>query len=301
MSQDDTAVKDEVVADATATESAPEEINTAQADDDGLDSIADILLDPNQRQETDSEAQIDEPVADETETNQPIDEQNLSPKSENRFRQLANDNRELRRQIEELQSRKAQFDTEQDLINEINPDTGDYYTPQEIERISWQQSREAQAERVNQELYQAQVQQNQGLIDDEAYRVTQDFPLLNPHSKEYVPEIGQQYADALNDSLIYILPDGQQTNRSTLLANGIDPDTQATLVGYSTSPHKLAKLAADAFSRAKVQGETIGQANAQRATEKMLANVDEPAGAPGSGRGNSLDDLFNRVKDVPLS
>lgn len=289
MSQNDTVVNDKVVADTTATDSAPEEKESLEVVRDGEP------LDPNdyQHEETEessaAEESNDETSQADSEETQPQDEQTLSPKSENRFQQLANDNRALRQQIEELQAKKAQFATEQGLVNEINPETGEYYTPQEIERISWQQAREAQAERVNQELYVAQVQQNQATINDEAQRVTQDFPLLNPGSKEYVPEIGQQYAEALNDSLVYVLPNGQQANRSTLLANGINPDTQATLVGYSTSPHKLAKLAADAFNRAKTQGETIGQANAQKATEKMLANVDPVAGAPSAPSKKQVD------------
>lgn len=289
MSQNDTVVNDKVVADTTATDSASEEKESLEVVRDGEP------LNPNdyQHEETDESSAAEESndetsQADSGET-QPQDEQTLSPKSENRFQQLANDNRALRQQIEELQAKKAQFATEQDLVNEVNPETGEYYTPQEIERISWQQSREAQAERVNQELYAAQVQQNQQVTSDETMKAVKDFPLLDPNSKDYVPEIGQQYAEALNDSFIYVLQNGQQANRSTLLANGINPDTQATLVGYSTSPYKLAKLAADAFNRAKTQGETIGQANAQKATEKMLANVDPVAGAPSAPSKKQVD------------
>lgn len=289
MSQNDTVVNDKVVADTTATDSASEEKESLEVVRDGEP------LNPNdyQHEETDESSAAEESndetsQADSGET-QPQDEQTLSPKSENRFQQLANDNRALRQQIEELQAKKAQFATEQDLVNEVNPETGEYYTPQEIERISWQQSREAQAERVNQELYAAQVQQNQQVTSDETMKAVKDFPLLDPNSKDYVPEIGQQYAEALNDSFIYVLQNGQQANRSALLANGINPETQATLVGYSTSPYKLAKLAADAFNRAKTQGETIGQANAQKATEKMLANVDPVAGAPSAPSKKQVD------------
>lgn len=315
MSKDDTAANDEVVADATATESPTVETERAAETDDGLEAIKDIPLDPSDRTETESEeaeaAKLDHSTDETDDEQQSQDEQPKSPKDEweslngnsrERFSNTINERNELRRQLAELQAKQAQLATEQDLLNEINPETGEYYSPQEIERISWQQSRQAEAERVNQELYAAQIQQNQASVNDEAARVVKDFPLVDPNSKDFVPEIGQQYIEALNDSLVYVLPDGQQANRSTLLANGINPDTQATLVGYNSSPYKLAKLAADAYARAKSQGEAIGQANAQRATEKMMANVDAPSDASSAGKsGDSLDDIFSRVKDIPLS
>jgi hypothetical protein len=301
---DDTAAKDEVVADATTTESAPVENDKSVSADNALDDDAfdDVEAEALKEVETESKKQDEEDAgdnpdesepakADETEPkDQPKDDQTPGPKddwdslngkSQERFRQMANERRQAQRELAELRAQQARFATEQDLVNEINPETGEYYTPQEIERISWQQSREAEAERVNRELFDGQVRENQFTINDEAAQVAKDFPLLDPQNKkEFVPEIGAQYVEALNDSLVYALPNGQQANRSTLLANGINPDTQATLVGYSTSPYKLAKLAADSYSRAKAQGETIGQANAQRATERMMANADEPSGSP---------------------
>lgn len=313
MSQDDTAAKDEVVADATTTDSAPVE-NTESEVDEELERIGDIPLDGS-APETDGQVDdvvTDKPAAEETqeENNQPQSDKPASPEDEwnslagsskDRFQQTVNERNELRRKVEELEAKKAQFATEQDLIGEIDPDTGFPYTTQRIEEISWQQNREAQAQRVNQELYETQVLQNQKSIDAEVAQLSKDFSVVVPGSKDYVPEIGAQYAEALNDSLVYALPDGRQANRSTLLANGINPDTQATLVGYSTSPYKLAKLAADAFNQAKTRGETIGQAKAQKATEKMLANVDSPAGVAGKPTGDKLDDLFSRIKDVRLS
>lgn len=309
---DDTAAKDEVVAGTTTTDSAPVETNeSVEAEDDGLSAVADIPLDSNDRQELETDSKTEQLDADETKSDeQPKDDKTPSPEdewnnlkgsSQDRFRQTINERNELRQKKAELEAKMAQFATEQDLVNETNPETGEYYTPQEIERISWLQSREAQAERANQELYATQVHDNQLAINEEAVQVTKDFPLLDPNSKDYVPEIGTHYVEALNDSLIYVLPDGQQTNRSTLLANNINPETQATLVGYSTSPHKLAKLAADAFNRAKAQGETLGQAKAQKANEKMLANVDVPSGVPGKSSGDELDDLFDKVKDISLA
>lgn len=293
------AVNDQVVADTTASESAPEEnTESVQAEDD-LEA-PDVLLDSSEQTEATDSSEPTPAEATETTGEQPQDEKTLSPKSENRFQRLANDNRELRRQIEELQAQQARFATEQDLLNEINPDTGEYYSPQEIERISWQQSREAQAERANQELYELQVQQNQQSIDTEVGRVAEEIPALDPASKDFNQAMFNDYMDLLNDNLLYALPDGRQANRATLVANGINPETQATLVGVNTSPYKLAKFAANSFSSARAQGETLGQARAQKANERMLANADPAASASTGKSGGSLDSLFDRVKDIPL-
>lgn len=288
MSKDE-AVNDEVEQ-TTAADSAPVGKPSASVDD--LDSQLDNLADEietNDSKATDSDddaTNVDEPKADETQEESAQDdapasegEKPLAEKSQNRFQQLANDNRELRKQIEDLQARQAQFANEQDLLNEVNPETGDYYTPQEIERISWAKARESQNEHTSQELYQLQVQQNQQTISSETQQVVTEIPLLNPKSKEYVPEVGEQFATLLNDNLVYQTADGQQYNRSTLLANGVDPDTQATLVGYYTSPYKIAQTLSVAFESAQKRGETLGQAKAQKATAKMMANADAPSSA----------------------
>lgn len=312
MSQDN-AVNDEVVTDATVTESAPVVNNESDADitDDAFSDIDEALseelantpLDESVRQETDS-SDTDETEADQQEevkAPNPKDEwDSLNGNSQERFRQAINERNELRRQMQEREAKKAQFATEQDLVDEINPETGEYYTPQEIERISWLAQREAQAERNNQELYGLQVRERQQVIDSEAAQV-KDIPMFNPESKQFRQERFNSYVDVLNDNLIYRMPDGNQYSRSTLIANGINPEQQATLVDSITSPLKLAKLIADSYTEAEKQGEVLGQANAQRATNKMLANADSPSGAPSRSSGDSLDSLFNRVKDIPLS
>lgn len=290
MSKDDTAVNDEVEQ-TTATESAPEEKQTVGADD--LDNQLDKLADeieaetPKATDSEDDATNVEEPAEETKQDTAPKEEKpspedewnNLKGSSQDKFKQVTRERREALERIAELEARQAQFATEQDLLNEINPDTGDYYTPQEIERISWLKQREALNERTSQELVNLQIQQNQQLIGDEAQRVVKEIPLLNPESKDFVPEVGQQYADQLNDNLIYQTQDGQQVNRSTLLANGIDPDTQATLVGYLNSPYKIARTLSATYEAAQKRGETLGQAKAQKAAARMEANADAPASA----------------------
>lgn len=312
MSKDDTAVNDEVVAGATATESAPVETENAAVDqDDGFEKIKDLPLLQSER-ETDSEAEqapTDEPAAEETDSKpQEIDQatakddwDSLKGSSQERFQSMANERREAQRRIAELEAQQTRIAEGQQLLNEVNPETGEYYTPQEIDQLNWQNSQQSALERNNQELYSLQVEQNQHSINDDIMSAVKNYPIVNPNSPEYNAEIGEEFGQLLNDSLVYALPDGQQATRSTLLANNINPDTQATLVGSNVSAQKLAQFAAKSYAGAKAQGEVVGQANAQRATEKMLANADAPSGVSSAGQSSNLDSLFDRIKDVPLA
>lgn len=297
--EDAAAVNDQVVADATAPDSAAEETKeTVSAKDveSGFDEVADSIEAETEGSDDDSSDDTEE-----TNTEKPKGEKAPDPKDEwdslkgtsrERFQQTVNERNELRQRLAEIEAQKAQIATEQDLLNEINPETGDYYTPQEASRAGFVQSRQAQQERLANEEYQLRIQQNQASIDDEATKVTQDFELLNPKSQNFNQQIADQYLELLNDNLLYAMPDGNQYNRATLLQNGINPDTQATLVGASISPYKLAKAIATPYQAAISQGETIGQAKAQRATEKMLANADPASSSTGHTPSKAKDPIL---------
>lgn len=196
----------------------------------------------------------EEPVEETQEEPEPTEAQDeteeLAPKSQNRFQKLANENRELKEQIERLRLQETQLATEGELLNEINPDTGDYYTPQEIERIAFQQTREQQMQQVAQERYQLEVQQNQASIANEATQALQEFPMFDSNSPEFNPELTAQADALLKQSLIV--------------------DENGVLLGSHVSPYQLYKTINDSTqaNAAKMQAE------AQRANEKMLANVD---------------------------
>lgn len=259
MADNADAVNTPVVADTTPTGSAPVENESSEVTDGELESF-DEGFNLEETDGDDKPAKADEPVvAEETESEpqpQQEDEKPLSPKSENRFQQLANKNRELTEQIEQLKAREAQFAQEQGLLNEVNPETGDYYTPQEVERIAFQQSREAQQQSIAEQRYNLEVQQNQQMIDEQAGRALQEFPMFNSESPEYNAELAAEAAQILSSALIY--------------------DNNGVLVGSSIQPYQLYKTIHDS-SRIN---DAKHQAIAQRSTEKMLANADVLGGAP---------------------
>lgn len=279
MSKDETAVKEEVVADATA-ESAPVE-NTSEVaggplDDDAFDDIDEEVATSG---ETDSDDTGESPESENTEETQTEDrpqegDKPLTTKSENRFQKLANENRELKEQLQRLNSQETQVATEQQLLGEVNPETGEYFTPQEAERIARAQALEQSQQAIAQERYTLQVQQNQEAIGGEARQVM-ELPIFNPTAKEFNPELTSQLEDILSENTLYQAQDGNTYTAKQLMQAGVDLNTQAVLVGSNISPLKLAKLIADSTQANAAQY----QAQAQRSTEQMLANADVLGGA----------------------
>jgi hypothetical protein len=256
MSQDETAVNTEVVADTTVTESAPVETKETAADTtDVLEASLEDLEADAPADETDSpvapeEDSKEEPKADDTKADDPQEgEKPLAPKSENRFQKLANENRELRERLAQLNSRETQVATEQELMNQVNPETGDYYTPAEAERIARYQANEQTQQALAQERYQLEVQSNQQSIATEAQKALTDFPMFDETNKEYNASLAAQADQLMSQSL--------------LIENGV-------IVGAKISPYQIYKTIADSIS----YGATKGQVEAQKATQQMLASVD---------------------------
>jgi len=276
--EDATAVNDSAVQATATTDSAPAEEQQLEVVTEGP------AIEPNSIRESEEEGSADD-VADDTaeseaaeDTEAPQDgEKELAPKSQKRFRELANENRELKAQ---LAAREVQVAQEQELLNEINPETGDYYTPADAERIARNQYLETQKQFIAQERSQMEVQQNVQNIANEASQVVSEISMFrefNPDgtkNPDYRPEIAQDFDGLLAENLLYQVPDGRVFTAKVLADNGINPQTQ-TLVGSYNSPYKLAKSLANAYQAASVSAQIKGQ----KATEKMLAQADSPSSA----------------------
>jgi hypothetical protein len=272
------AVNDSAVQDTAAADSAPAEEQQLEVVTEGPE------LNPNDFRDAEDEGPAED-VADDTdesdtaaETEAPQDgDKPLAPKSENRFQKLANENRELKAQ---LAAREAQVAQEQELLSEINPETGDYYTPVEAERIARAQYLETQKESIAQERSQIEREQTVSQLVNEANSVTSEISMLretNPDGSknpDYNPQVAEDFDNLMAENLLFQVPDGRVFTAAVLKANGIDPATQ-TLVGSYNSPYKLAKSLANAYEAAAVKAQIKGQ----KATEKMLAVSDNPTSA----------------------
>lgn len=268
------AVNESADTSSATTDSAPVEEQQLEVVTEGP------ALNPNDIQEPVSDKADD--VADDTdeseaeEPEEPQENKELSPKSENRFQKLANENKMLK---EQLAAREAQVAQEQELLNEINPETGDFYTPGEAERIARAQYLQNQQQSLAQERGQLEVQQNVERLASEASQIMQDVPMLRElnadgtKNPEYNPEIATAYDSVLAENLLYQYQDGNVYTAAQLMQSGIDPNAQARLVGSYNSPQKLATLVANAYKASAVSNQIKGQ----KATEQMLSQADNPS------------------------
>lgn len=258
MSDDDNAVND--VQDTT-TESAPVENDVMEGfdeEDTQSESVEESEVDDTPTEEPEETPEERQEPKDEDPS---TDWEKLNGKSQDRFRQMANSNRELQRQLQEVQARQAQFATEQQLLDQVNPETGDYYTPEEVSRIGAYQRLQTQQEQLEREAYETQIRMSQNQLIEDGERALKEFPQFDATSKDFDPELSKLVEPVL------------QANAIT------DPNT-GEVVGMRVSPYQLLKTYHDALSRNSHKEQTIGRAEAQRATEKMLANVDHAGSAP---------------------
>lgn len=259
MPQADEAVKDEVVDSTVVAPAAPEQDGSKEqvtevTQTDNGEYTADNL-------KPDSSEEVTLPETDEPDESQSQSEE-LAPKSVNRFQKLANENRELKEQIERLKSQEDQVATEQGLLNEVNPETGEYYTVQEIERLAFAQTKESRAEQLAQERYDLEVQQNQQTITSETTKALEDFPIFDEKSKDYNPKLTALAEQRLAKSMIFAQDEKGQPV--------LDQQGNRIPIGANDSPYEILQTIAVASqsNNAKLKAE------AQRSTEQQLARAD---------------------------
>lgn len=246
------AVNSEVAEqESTVAESAPAETNTPEVDDDALlkllseDGESSSSEDATEEQPVKEDSQDEEPSdksADETPKEQPLGEEKpLAEKSENRFQKLANENKQLKQMVEQLNAQVYQPQTVEDLV--VN------------EGLSEEM---AEVRQLKQQLelndYNNRVIEAQTNIGNESAQILQDMPIFNPDSPEFDADLHAQAAETLQASLIY------------------DPNT-GQIIGSHLSPYQIYKPIAEAHRKSQLRGQLQGQ----KARETMLSNVDAPS------------------------
>lgn len=301
MSKDEAV---ETAAEPAVTDSAPV-VEEAQADDKDVMEMSLDELDTSESDTDGEEESKEEAPAEETPQEEAKEEseapQNgdkpLAPKSENRFQKLANKNREyeqnlnnpqyLQERLAQLNSRETQVATEQELMNQVNPETGEYYTPADAERIARYQVNEQTQQTLAQERYQLEVQQNQQALGNEATEVMQEFKwaaefvpgterfdpstgqVTGEKNPEYKPVLAERAAALLESSLI------RDPNTPEVDPYTGQPTGRGAIVGSQLSPKQIYQTINESLSFGATQGELQGQ----KATQAMLANADVSASA----------------------
>lgn len=254
MDEESKAVNVPVVADTTTTDSAPVETNAAEAEERLFLKGFGAQVDEPEVAKTETDDKVVEP---EVVTPDPVEETEDKPvgKAEERkqqlnveIRELVAKRNELKAQVENANAQVYQPATDQELLGQINPETGEYYNSLEAKVAALEQRSEV-------ERYNSQVADAQLTLQSEASKALADFPMFDSESKQYNPEMTKLVDELLGANLV------------------LDPNT-GQIIGSHVSPYKLYQSHALAAQASEASGKIKGQ----QAVEKMLANTDTPAG-----------------------
>lgn len=252
----DPAVKDEVVAqETTVPESAPVETKAPEVAD-SFDEVWDDDESPAPKKDepkAETAAPVDTPTDTAEETEPAADETKADEqprgKADERKQQL---NTEIRDLVAQRNALKAEVETQ-------NAQT---YQPQSVEDLvaDGMDETRAMVESMRQEQeidkFNSRIVDAQLTLESESNKVLNDFPIFNPTSEQYRPEVAAKAAQLLQANLII----DQNTNQ---------------VIGSNVSPYQLYETIAAASQASAVQGQIEGQ----RATEQMLANADSVGNA----------------------
>lgn len=251
MSEDDTTVVNTSAdQEATAsTDSTTDEYKEPEATDTSEETDESEAEDTEQSEDTDDDTQSDEIEQEDQEQHKGAEARKQQLNTE--IRDLVATRNQLQQQVESLNSQAYPTNTPDELLNEVNPATGEYYNQLEAQVEIMRQEREL-------ERYNAQVVNTQMAIDTDAQRALQDFPRFDPQSPEYDKEAASNVAQILQSALQYDQRTGQ------LIGSNIP-------IYQLYQSHELA--AQSSARRAEIKG--------QKSTEKMISSADRPTGGAG--------------------
>lgn len=262
MAEDAKDVKATVEADATTTEASTEETNTStdnSTDDEfvlGFTNGAD-----EQPEEKESKKEDPAPKEEKSESTEPEEK---STRADTRKQQLNSEIRDkiaernaLRDEIAELSKQKYNLKSAQDiptvesLVEQINPNTGDYYTRAEADNLRINQRLDAMEEQRAFNDYVERVVDSRIQLSNEANKVVKDFPIFDPESDQYNAELTAAADEIMQGSLITDEKTGQ-------------------VIGSRVSPYQLYST----IAKAKASGEVGGKTSGRKAALDMMNNAD---------------------------
>lgn len=282
MSKDESAVTENelVVSDNTASESATE-VNH--------ESDEEITLDKSEQQEDESKEDVESQDETSEESEKPkkgaekrieqLDEEiaelegQLDPKSDD-YKEQAREavasrlarRSQLMQQVKQRSEQQFSNPDVNQLLETVNPDTGDYFTPVEAKLALMERSQ--QIKQYNEQVADAQVQ-----IEADADRVLKEMSMFDERSEDYNKELAE-YAD-------------------NAVKQGLQYDQAGNLVGSAVPIYQFYKSIASAYEA----GSTKGAVNGRKAVQQMRNRVD-----PGSraAQTENKEDEFLKAFDENL-
>lgn len=162
-----------------------------------------------------------------------------------RIRQLANENRELRKQIEDATAEVYRTDTKEELIEQ---------------GMSEAEARvEALEQRLEMEKHVSNVTQLNTALEAESQQVLREFPMFDPQSDQYKPKIAERVQK------LYAKAAGLKQDDKTGFY------TEANVL-----PYEFYKEFAETYDISRTDGQVAGQ----KAAQKNYASADMPSSVP---------------------
>lgn len=237
----------EAPTESTPVESVETPSDLDQANSEVQKSMADATTETESKTDSTDEVSADETTEVEEAPQGKAEDRKQQLNTE--IRDLVSQRNALREQVQLANSQVYQPATEGELLDQVNPETGENYNRLEAKLAAMEQAQEV-------ERYNTQVAEAQLTLTSEAQAALRDFPMFDSESPEYKPEIAAQVDQLLAKQII------------------LDPNT-GQIVGSNVSPYELYKTIATASQVSSVKGQLEGQ----KATEKMQSRVDSASNA----------------------
>lgn len=274
----------EDVKQSAEVETANTESSTAEPNDDGVISLdGGIETEEEAQKGAKKQSEPEEKTEDEAEAANPEAKSDgtSSKNAETRKQQLNNEIRDkvaernaLRREIAELNQQKYQMVNQSDLptveamMEQINPDTGDYYTRTEAKLARIEAERELEMQQRQMDEYTDSIVDNRLRLRDEAEQAIRDFPMFDENSDSYNKELATR-ADQIAESLLI-------------------KDETGEIIGSRGSVYSVYATVAAAAGNAETSGRIAGR----QAAEKMMDSTDIIGSSSTSSSSDDDDNPF---------
>lgn len=172
------------------------------------------------------------------------------------IRQMVAEKHQREQELAALQQTLAQAKapqvpkTMQEYLETVNPETGDYYTPEQAKVEMLQNELQSIRNQYQQDAAMRQLTAQVNSLSSDVDKVLADYPMFDAES--------DQYNEALS------------RNADMILAANLVRDNNGRVIGSRVPIYSIYKSLADTYNA----GSSIGQADAQKATTKMLSRVD---------------------------
>lgn len=226
-----------------------EEAGTEEVSDKQTDDTTDEEADESETEDTEQDPQTEEPQYSKAEQRK----EQLNTE----IRQMVESKRQLEQELQQMQQSQrpdGQPLTEEAILNEVNPNTGEYFTPTEAQVVLMQQQIHQMQQQSQQQQYESQVSQAQTRLAQDIEGSLKDYPMFNSESKEFNKPLADRARVFIEANLV--------------------KDQSGRIVSTNMPVRDILSTLADIQSSSV----TVGEAKARQATNKMLSAADVASG-----------------------